>query len=133
MRGLGLTAVFGVVGYILSWGIFVPSELKVFNVIAAAAMMAGYPSGNLVAGKIKKSLHRILILIGTAIVCVGSAIAYVVKIQMGSAETFDVAVLGILLAVLFFSLSFLMPMAGVVLSRSRGSAPSKPNGQNPTI
>ena len=43
--GLAITALFGFVSGILSYGLFVPSDLKPFNLVGVAGSMSGYALG----------------------------------------------------------------------------------------
>lgn len=76
MPGLALTAVFGFVAFVLSYGFFVPSDLKSLNFIAAVASMAGSALGKQVP-KAARRLRSVLIF-GSAVVCVACVIFYVV-------------------------------------------------------
>jgi hypothetical protein len=114
MIGLSLTALFGVVSYLLGYGIFVPEQLKVFNFIAAASAMAGYSLGNLVGQKAKNVWLQAGLIIVALAVCTGSTLAYLIFSQQGAANVSDIVFLGALLATMFVSFWFLLPIAGVV-------------------
>jgi hypothetical protein len=113
MLKLGLTSIFGIVGYLLGYGLFIPKDLAVFHILAAAGMMAGYGCGDVSATHVARPLAKVFVLVLALSACVGSAIFYIIRIQAGSADKIDIAILALLITVLFFSLSFLMPMVGV--------------------
>jgi len=115
MKGLALTAAFGFVGYILSWGLFVPSDLRPFNIICVAASMSGYALGthaSNIAGRM-----RVFVIVVCALMCVICLISYVIYIQRGSGDAFEIIRLAILLFGVFFTLTFLMPLAGVSIEK----------------
>jgi hypothetical protein len=114
MTNLSLTVVFGLVSYIVSY-FFVPSELRIFNLLAAIGVMGGYQTGRLTSGKAKRAVTKIVLLVAAVFICVASALTYAVRIQMGSANTSDIVLLGLLIAVFFFSLGFLFPIAGIII------------------
>jgi hypothetical protein len=115
MAGIALTAVFGFVAYIISYGIFVPSDLKSFNLIAAVASMVGYALGNQVQNGAARL--RIALIVANALLCVTCIVAYVVYVQRGSGDVLDVALLAVLLFCIFFSLTFVMPIAGLAIGK----------------
>jgi membrane protein DedA with SNARE-associated domain len=116
MAGIKLTALFGFVALILSYGIFVPADLRSFSFIGAVASMAGYAIGNQ-AAKAGRTLRIILILI-SAVVCLACIVLYVIYVQRGTGDVADVILLAILLFGIFFSFTFLMPIAGVAIDKS---------------
>jgi len=118
--GLVITALFGFVSGILSYGLFVPSDLKPFNLVGVVGSMAGYALG-MQAKSLPKSVHAILIAVSAAL-CVGCIIGYVIYVPRGTGEAVDVVVLAVLLFWIFFPLTFLMPLAGVSIERNWGEA-----------
>jgi drug/metabolite transporter (DMT)-like permease len=104
-----LTIVLGVVGLVLSYGFLIPPELSMFRLIAAIAVMVGYPVGQLVGRLVRPSPKRFLILSVGAVLCFCFAFTYASMIQMGSANTSDIVNLAALLGLCFFSLGFLLP------------------------
>lgn len=118
MKNLSLTVAFGIVSYIISY-FFVPADLGIFNLLAAVSVMGGYQSGRLSLGKVKRTRTKILLLIAVVIVCFASAMTYAVRIQMGSANTSDIVLLGLLIVIFFFFLGFLFPIAGVVIKSEK--------------
>ena len=109
------TMVFGVVGLVLSYGFFIPPELSMFRLIAAIGMMVGYRVGQLVRRLVRSSPKRFLSLGVGAVLCFYFAFAYSSMIQMGSANTSDIANLGALLGLCFLSLGFLLPFTRVLV------------------
>lgn len=69
MKGLGIVTIFGFVALVLSYGIGIPPDMKVFCVISAAAAMAGYPTG-LYFVKNCSSKVSVIATIGTALVSI---------------------------------------------------------------
>jgi hypothetical protein len=121
MRGLSLPAIAAAVAVILAY-FFVPPELKLpFTLFAAVAAIAGYESGRLAFGKIRRTGARIASICLAAIICIVSGMRYVVEIQMGSADTSDIVLLGLWLFVFFFSFTFLAAFVGINIWKS-GSA-----------
>jgi hypothetical protein len=114
MRNLSFTVVFGVVSYVLSY-FFVPTDLRIFNLVAAVAVMGGYQIGRLCSGKIKRFRIKIIALIGIVVVCFASAMTYAFRIQMGSANTSDIVFLGLLVLVFFFSFGCLLALTSVII------------------
>ena len=109
------TMVFGVVGLVLSYGFFIPPELSMFRLIAAIGMMVGYRVGQLVRRLVRSSPKRFLSLGVGVVLCFYFAFAYSSMIQMGSANTSDIANLGALLGLCFLSLGFLLPFTRVLV------------------
>jgi len=118
--GLAITALFGFVGYILSWGLFVPTDLKPFNLIGVVASMAGYALGT--QAKDIAGWKRVSLIILSAVICLICVISYVIYVQRGSGDAFEVIRLAVLLFGGFFTLMFLMPLAGVSVEKRRSSA-----------
>jgi len=104
-----LTIVVGVVGFVLSYGFFIPPELSMFRLIAAIGVMVGYRVRQLVGRLVRGPPKRFLILIVGVVFCFSFALAYAEMIQMGSANTSDIVNLGALLGLFFLSLGFLLP------------------------
>jgi hypothetical protein len=117
MMGLTLTALFAFVNYLISWGVFVPKQLQAFNLIAAASTMAGFPLGGLTAQKIKKVGFKVFLILADLVLCVASIIAYLILSQRGSADISDIILLAVLFSIMFFSFSFLLPIAGVTFDK----------------
>jgi len=65
---------------------------------------------------------RIVMIVASALICVSCIIAYVIYVQRGSGEAFEVIRLAALLFLAFFSLTFLMPLAGISIDASRNHA-----------
>lgn len=115
MKGLGIAALFGFVSLLLSYGLFLPADLKSFSLIAGAASMAGYALGSQsskVAG-----FWRAALAIFLSLVCAACVVAYILFVQRGTGEQFEVIRLAGLLFGVFFSFSFLMPLAGVSIGQ----------------
>lgn len=119
MAGLAITAVFGFVAFILSYGIFVPSDLKMFSLLGAIGSMAGFALGKLAAENVTNPKGRAGCIAISAVICVGAVIEYVVHIQREYADVSDIIVLALLLTTVFFSFTFLMPFAGVVIGKNQ--------------
>jgi hypothetical protein len=117
MKGLGIAALFAFVSFILSYGLFLPSDLKSFSLIAAIASMAGYFLGEQSTHIAFRFVKILLVIIMTAI-CAVCIVWYILFIQQRSGDTSDVKTLAILLFCIFFSFTFVMPMAGVSFQRS---------------
>jgi hypothetical protein len=115
MKGLGIAALFGFVSLILSYGLFLPADLKSFCLIAGAASMAGYALG-LQSSKLR-SFGRAFLAIVLAVVCAASVVAYILFVQRGTGEQSDVIRLASLLFGVFFSFSFLMALVGVSIGQ----------------
>jgi drug/metabolite transporter (DMT)-like permease len=110
-----LTIVFGVAGFVLSYGFFIPPELSMLRLIAAIGMMVGYRVGQLVGRLVRPRPKRFLILIVGAVLCFYFAFGYASMIQMGSANTSDIVNLGAVLGLFFLSLGFLMPFTRILV------------------
>jgi hypothetical protein len=119
MKGLSLTALFGGVAYLLNW-VFVPKGLEAFNLIAAIGAMAGYALGDLASQKITSAGTRALLVGCTSLAGVGCTLAYMLWVQEGAANQSDIISWGILVALIFFCFSSLMPVAGVLLETKPG-------------
>src|SRR5215469_5649618 len=104
-----LTILLGIVGFVLSYGFFIPPERSMFRLIAAIGVMVGYQVGQLVRRLVRQSPKRFLSLIVGAVLCLYFAFAYASMIQMGSANRSDIVNLGALLGLCFLSLGFLLP------------------------
>lgn len=117
MKGLTIAAVFGLVGYLLSYGILVPSELQFFKILAAVGMMGGSAVGRLTADSVGRPFFRASLIIIAMLICIGAAILYVLMIQMGSANTSDIVELALLITTFFLSFAFLAPLSGVIFDR----------------
>ena len=115
MKGLGIAAVFAFVSLILSYGLFLPADLKSFCLIAGAASMAGYALGSQ-ASKMT-GFWRAFLVIVLAVVCAACVVAYILFVQRGTGEEFEVIRLASLLFGVFFSFSFLMPLVGVSIGQ----------------
>jgi hypothetical protein len=116
MKGLGITALFGFVSSLLSYGLFLPSDLKSFSLIAAVAAMAGYFLGQQ-SSQISARWVKILLVIALAATCVSCILLYVIFVQRGSGDTFDVVKLALFLFGIFFSFAFLMPLVGFSIEK----------------
>lgn len=113
MKVLTLTSVFSFVGFFIAYFV-VASDLKLpFSLLAGIAVIAGYPTGNIAARKIKRTQARIITLAATGVASVALAITYFVLVQGISANTLDIVILGSVLALFFYSVAFLLPVAGV--------------------
>jgi hypothetical protein len=117
MKGLTIAAVFGLVGYLLSYGILIPLGLEFFKILAAVGMMAGSAVGRHTADSVARPRFRAPLIIVAMLVCVGSAITYVLMEPMGSANTSDIVDLALLITVFFFCFAFLVPISGVSFDR----------------
>jgi hypothetical protein len=115
MKGLGVAALFGFVSLVLSYGLFLPDDLKSFSLIGAVASMAGFILGAQ-ASKIT-GLLRSLLVIAIAVLFLCCVISYVLFVPRGSGEPGDVIKLALLLFGIFFSFTFLMPVAGFSIER----------------
>src|SRR5262245_23940954 len=112
MGGFGIAALLAFVSLILSYGLLVPSDLRSFSLIAAAASMAGFALGSQSSKNLAGAMRAVLV-ISLSTLCVICIVTYVIFIQRGSGETSDVIMLAVLLFGIFFSLTFLMPLAGI--------------------
>ncbi|MBR1071284.1 MULTISPECIES: hypothetical protein [Bradyrhizobium] len=114
--GLAITALFGFVSGILSYGLFVPSDLKPFNLVGVAGSMSGYALGT--QAKNLPGFARAILIVISAVATVACIVAYVIYVQRGTGELVDVILLAVLLFGAFFSLTFLMPLAGVSIEKN---------------
>jgi hypothetical protein len=96
-----LTIVFGVVGFVLSYGFFIPPELSILRLIAAIGMMVGYRMGQLLGRFVRPAPKRFLILSVGAVLCFYFAFGYASMIQMGPDNTSDIVNSGALLGLFF--------------------------------
>lgn len=126
MKGLTLAGLFAAISYALGYGIFIPKELEAFKLIAAASAMGGFGIGSLVAQKLKSIAWKAALIILAMVTCVGVILTYVIRVQVGAADISDIVILGILVATLFFSLWFLLPIAGVVANDKKKEGSSEP-------
>lgn len=117
MKGLGLTILFGVVSGIANHGLFISDDLRAYDLVAAAGAMAGYPLGVLTSEAAKSAFWRAFLILVSFIVCAGCVIAYIILVQAGSANVSMVVWLGVLIAFVFGSFFYLMPLAGVVINQ----------------
>lgn len=122
-----LTIVFGVVGFVLSYGFLIPPEFSMLRFIAAIGMMVGYRMGQLIRRFIRPAPKRFLILSVSAVLCFYFAFGYASMIKMGTANTSDsdIANLGALLGLFFVSLGFLLPFTRVIVPSEIGILWSK--------
>ena len=77
--------------------------------------MAGYALGSQ-AGKMT-GFWRAFLVIVFAVVCAACVVAYILFVQRGAGEQFEVIRLASLLFGVFFSFSFLMPLVGVSIGQ----------------
>ncbi len=124
MKGLTLIAFFGLVGYVLSWGLFVPSDLRPFNVIGVIASMSGYALGTQASNV--QGWTRATLIVVSALISLLCVISYVIFVQRGSGEANEVIRLAALLFGGFFALTFLMPLAGVSIEKNWPTAGAGP-------
>lgn len=103
---LMLTGVFGLIGFVLSYGFFVPPELSAFRLIAPIGVMAGYQAGQLIGRLVRPRPKRFIILSVGILFCFYFVFAYV---QLGAASPSDVANLSVLFGLSFFWLGFFLP------------------------
>jgi drug/metabolite transporter (DMT)-like permease len=118
MRGLTLTALFGIVSYFFSNYLLLPEELHVFSIFAAAGSMAGFALGDLTAKRIKDMRYLSLVLGMALLICFASFLFYQIHIHRGSANVADLVWLGASITFGFFSFFYLMPLAGVVVDKN---------------
>ncbi|WP_213287569.1 hypothetical protein [Bradyrhizobium sp. sGM-13] len=116
MKGLGIAALFGFVSLILSYGLFLPSDLKSFSLIAAVASMAGYALGSQ-SSKIV-GWGRVLLVVFMATATAVCVVTYTILVQRGSGEPLEVTFLAVLLFGIFFPFTFLLPLVGVSVGKS---------------
>ena len=81
-------------------------------------MMAGYPIGQISSGQKIGPIAKIFVLVVAALICIATAILYVIRVQMGQSDTSDIVILALLIFGFFFSFAFLMPFGGVIVDRS---------------
>ena len=117
MRGLSVTALFGFVAYIVSHYLLVPDEFAVFSLLAAAGSMAGFALGEITAKRLKETQALALVLVIAMVVCFSCFIFYSIRIHGGSANVSDIVLLGVSVTFGFFSLTYLMPLAGIVIEK----------------
>lgn len=110
---LALTAVIGIVAFVLSYGLFVPEDLKSFTLLAVVGAMAGYTVGGLVDRQTERASVRIWLVMGATLLAVASTLIYVVLIQSGSANVAMVVFLGVMLTTVFFSFAAVTALSGV--------------------
>jgi hypothetical protein len=115
MKGLGVAALFGFVSFVLSYGLFLPGDLKSFSLIGAVASMVGFILGAQASKVI--GLWRTALVIAMAALFLCCVISYVIFVPRGSGETGEVIRLALLLFGIFFSFTFLMPIAGFSIER----------------
>ena len=115
MKGLGITALFAFVALVLSYGLFLPADLKSFSLVAAVASMAGYALGAQ-SSKMSGALRVVLVVL-VSLVCASCLVAYVIFVQRGSGEPFEIVRLAFLLFGAFFTFAFLMPLAGLSIQQ----------------
>ena len=124
MGNIAIAGIFGFVALILSYGFFVPDELKFLNVIGAAGSMAGYLLGSRTIKRNIKGFFFWLVIALSLIVCVACAIGYHLLVNRAAGEVGELIGLTALLLGLFFSLTFLIAFAGLPLS-ANGKRKSK--------
>src|SRR6185437_5680171 len=96
---LTLTIALGLGSSLISYFV-VPPDLQLFDLVAAGGIRGGYQIGRLLRGKVTRSLSKILIII-----------------QMDSANTSDILLLGVILFVYFSSLGLWLPLAGLAFAK----------------
>ena len=99
----------------LSYGLFLPDDLKSFSLIGVVASMAGFILGAQ-ASKAGGWL-RTFLAIADAVLFLLCLISYVLFVPRGSGETGEVIKLALLLFGTFFSFTFLMPIAGFSIEK----------------
>jgi uncharacterized membrane protein YfcA len=117
MRGITLTALFGIVSYIFSHYLLEPEEFQIFSLLAAAGSMAGFALGELTAKRLKDKKYLSLVLGTALLLCFSSFIFYQIYVHRGSANVADLVWLGASITLGFFSFFYLMPLAGVVVDK----------------
>jgi hypothetical protein len=131
MKGLFIVGVFGFVGYLLSFGLFVPDELKSFHILGAAGSMAGYSLGETTKARVQSPWALAALTLVSFVSVVVTTLWYTVSSQLGQAGAVQVGGLGILLSLLFFSFAYLMPLAGVAVG-SKAEVPPSTDTQHST-
>ena len=111
---LVLTIVFGLVGLVLSYAFFIPSDLSIFRLIAAIGMMVGYWVGLLVSRLVRQRPKRFLVFIVGAVLCFDFAFGY------SRMLTSDAMNLGALLGLFFLALGFSLAFTRVLVPWSKG-------------
>jgi hypothetical protein len=117
---ISLTALWGFVAGIASHGLLVPEDLKAFDILAASASMAGLPLGKSAAEKLSNGYRNVAAVV-SFLFCAAATVAYIILIQRGSANISDIVILAGLISVLFFSFSFLLPLAGFGIGNDKPS------------
>jgi hypothetical protein len=111
---LVLTIVFGLVGLLLSYAFFIPSDLSIFRLVAAIGMMVGYWVGLLVSRFVRQRPKRFLVFIVGAVLCFDFAFGY------SRMLTSDAMNLGALLGLFFLALGFSLAFTRVLVPWSKG-------------
>jgi len=111
-----IVGVFGFVAYVMSYGILIPEGLDVLRIISAIGAMAGYVVGQELRNKIEGFWPRVLSALGAGIVSTTSFIWYVIYVEQNYSGAPVVIKLGILIALAFFGLAFLVGTVGVGVS-----------------
>jgi hypothetical protein len=115
MSGLTWAVVLGFVGGTISLAFKIPQGLEVFHIFAAASTVGGYVLGEYTNQRIAKKGALIFFVLMALAILFGAGMGYLTLINQGVPGAWIVVTLGALLSVFFFSLAYLMALAGVVI------------------
>jgi hypothetical protein len=117
MKNLPIVGIFGVVSYLLSFGIPIPLSLQVFKIVAATAAMAGYTIGLYIQHHLASKFVAVLILFFLAILTISGFLEYVILIGDNPSGAVAVWELGFLLGISFFGFGVVTSSAGVIVGK----------------
>jgi len=113
MKTTAYYVIAAIVSYVFSYGIFVPSDLRQFTLLAIVGTMCGIKIAALWNGSLRSRRARSFAIGIDALAFTVSLFCYIFAIQGGSANRSDIVVLGLLLFIIFFSFAAVFPLTGV--------------------
>lgn len=116
MVGVTVPGVFGIVAFVLSYGILVPNDLRVLCIIAAIGAIAGQSCAKLMGAMAKKRSCKIWQTILLSNVCVIALVAYTIYLNTNPSGVAAVCILSILMFVAFFTFAALVGVSGIQLA-----------------
>jgi hypothetical protein len=106
-KEVGIGVVIGFVGFLVTASAM-PVPARTFHILAVVGALGGSALGAIA----KKKSRWWTIPLGV-VACVGAAIFYFPKVEVGAADPSDVAALAVVFTIMFLSFVFVMRMAGI--------------------
>lgn len=121
MKGASIVAVFGLVAYLLSYGVPVPESLGVLNIIAAVGTMAGYPSSLYWQEHVKSRILSLVITLLVALATVVVFLFYVTYMESNPSGNTAVWIIGFTMFLMFFGFGLTAGNAGVLVGKFKST------------